>query len=191
MPQFPPRDAYTFWDNEHPIVDLHEALSVLGAESSSREPHHLARRSQGDGSPFWEIVVPWYREGDSGGDRSGCDYLQIDQELAHRLVIENLLEQNLVKYFGGSRREVNKFVITEHAAAENRAYEESLLEKAEALLVPGIHTDLTGKARRIDYGREHWRYGRFRVDFRTPLGDRCRVFPETELVVLDSGSAAA
>jgi hypothetical protein len=191
MSRFPKRDEYTRWLNAKPIGDLNEALSLLRAQSSSNESHYLSRRANGQEKMRWEIVIPWYAEGDSGGDRSGYDYVQIDQQLAEKLLSEKHVEGLEVKYWGGSFRERDKFTITKTAAESNREFETALLEKAAALLTPGVHTDLAGEARRIGFGREHWRHGRFYVDFRTPSGDRYRVYPEEGTAVVDPGIAAA
>lgn len=58
-----------------------------------------------------------------------------------------------------------------------------MLQKAENMLAVGIHTDLTGKPSRTSCGREHFRYGRFYVDFKTPHDETCRVYPEQNELV--------
>lgn len=177
----PQRTKHTTWENDTPISDSNEAISLLAHNSSSSEPVHLTRFPY-DCEHEWEIVVPWYHEGSSGADSAGWDYFQIDQELAARLVRAGIVEPYKILYLGGSRVDQNRFVLPKELKTAAYQRERELIEKAKRLLVPGVHTDLAGEAQRCGSGREHWRFGRFYVDFETPLGGEIRVFPEQEEV---------
>jgi len=190
MSSRPRRNEYTHWNNEQPITDLHEALHLLGMSSSSSDPHHLARRHELLGE-IWELVASWYREGDSGGDSSGFDYFQIDQNLARELVNERLVQSHVVKYRGGSYEERDKFVISAVARERLHKLDTTLLVQAETLLRPGVHTDLTGKPNRTASGRDRWRYGRFFVDYVIPNGECCRVYPSEGALIVPYPSKSA
>jgi hypothetical protein len=173
------------WYNEGPILDLNEALELLQRESSTTEPHHMARRFR---ATEWEIVIPWYSEGDSGGDQSGYYYFQIDQTLAKRLVREKLVEPRRVNYMGGHYFNDDELVISTEARRSVQAFLAEMQTKACALLIPGVHTDLTGEIRPGLQGREQWRTGKLYYDFTTPNNERCRVYPETNEVVFPYSS---
>ena len=179
----PRRNEHSYWDNKEPITDINEALSFLSHQGSSSDPIHLARHRR-PGGEVWELVKPWYAEGDSGGDTSGLDYYQIDPALAQRLVAERLVVPHVVKYWGGSYEENDKLVISSAARERDRNFEHEQLGAAEKFLTPGIHTDLTGKPKRVAWGRDHHWYGRLYADYEMPDGRRCRVYPEKGEVVV-------
>lgn len=183
--EFPKRGSHDFWNNPEPIMDMHEALALLAAESSSLEPHHLARNTQEPGWD-WEIVVPW-----SGNrDTSGIDYYQIDSDLAAQLVKEGLVEPFVVKDWGSSRSDPKRLVPTTEAKTSVRKHEQTLRKQAQSMLIPGTHTDLTGAASEGRWGREHFRFGPFYVEFGLPLGGTCHVYPEQGEIVMPTVSDA-
>lgn len=184
MSRYPERDKYTRWRNELPIVDLNEALYLLAMDMRlSVEVPYLTRRQQEAVGEIFELVVPWYTHGDSGGDQSGYYYFQIDQDLARKLVMDGLVQPTVVKYWGGSHEETNKLVISPSAHERHREFETEMLAKAETLLKPGLHTDLTGRPCRRYYGLEHQYYGRFYVEFEMPNGKQCRVYPGEDILI--------
>lgn len=177
--EFRLRDEHSFWHNTETITDVHEALSLLCTDADSTEPTHL-RRSLVGILFIWEIVVPWYREGSSGFDTSGTDHYDVSDDIAKRLQNEDLVEPYIEQSWGWSHRDPERLVITRAAALSLYTYQEGLRAGARSLLIPGIHTDLSTEPNRIGSGREHGRHGRFYVDFETPRGQVCRVYPEQQ-----------
>ena len=180
MPSFPSRDKYSNWFNETPITNLNEVLDVLKEKSTAIEPHFLSRKNG-----RWEIVLPWYRDGSSGGDTWGYRYLQIDPKTAETLVSEKLVEPHQVKHLGYTETQKDVLVISRKGREIIKMFVESMITKADGMLKPGIHTDLTGKPSRSGFGREEWRYGRFYVGYEMPSGQKCRVFPEQNILVVE------
>lgn len=174
MPRY--KIADETWYNEVPITDVFELLDLLDSENSAREPIHLNAYDRS--TKEWCVASPWYSEGSSGGDTWGTYYYQVDQSLVFALILEGLVEPLKELEWGHTRYNRQKLVISHFGREKWRSYEKKLLKKAETLLTPGVHTDLTGIPVRNGYGREHFRYGRFHVDFITPSGETCRVFPE-------------
>lgn len=184
---FAKRDEYSYWYNETPITDLHEALYFLAREGSSRDPYCLAKPGgywgQKEVPDRWELHAPWYREGSSGGDTSGTDYYQIDPALAEQLINEGYVAPRRVKQWGHTEERKDELVITEKGRCVDEAFEKQMLKKAESMLVPGIHTDLTGNPERRQYDRDKFRHGRFYVEFDTPNEGRCRIYPEQDEMI--------
>lgn len=174
MPRY--KIAEETWWNETPITDVYEALDLLSSENSAREPIHLNAYDRDLKS--WCIASPWYSEGSSGGDTWGTNYYQVDQSLVLALVLERFVEPLKEIGWGYTNYNKHKLVISEAGREKWRGKEKELLSEAESFLTLGVHTDLTGIPVRNGYGREHYRYGRFYVDFITPAGQTCRVFPE-------------
>ena len=177
---FPPRNKHTFWYNEKPITDLNEALHLLDYPNWSDEPSYLARRDEADG---WEIITPWYSEGDSGGDTSGNYYLQIDRALGQKLFEEKLVEPRRINYVGGFWLDDTQLVLTKDAKKRVETFHAEQRERARALLKPGVHTDLTGVPEPMRRRREQTNYGRLYFDFRCPNDTVCRIYPETGEVI--------
>lgn len=178
MTQFPKRTEHTNYSNKVPIADMHEALELLMMDGSSTDPYHLTNRKG-----IWEIVLPWYHEGSSGGDSSGFDYFQIDQELAKRLVDERKVEPRRKMRWGATDILQNELVPTRAAVRDEEVYRREMQAHAKSLLVVGLHTDLSGEAVSNGWGREEWRYGRMYFDFKMPNDNICRVYPESDEVV--------
>ena len=180
MPSFPSRDKYSNWFNETPITNLNEVLDVLKEKSTAIEPHFLSRKNG-----RWEIVLPWYRDGSSGGDTWGCHYLQIDPKTAETLISERLVVPNEVKRLGYTETQKDVLVISRKGREQIKEFINSMITKADGMLKPGVHTDLTGKPEHTGCGREDWRYGRFCVKYKMPSGETCCVFPEQNILVVE------
>ena len=182
MSRFPKRTPHSYYYNEEPVTDLNEALDLLGSDNSSTDPVHLARKDPRDGEG-WEVRIPWYKEGSSGGDTSGIDYYQIDTELAERLVSERMVEPFVVKQWGSSYADSHRLVLTAPSKQRVREFSDDMRAKALKLLIPGIHTDLTGEPDYAGSGRDSYRHGRVWVLLRSPKEGRCRVYTESGVVV--------
>ncbi len=180
MPRYKLKDR-TYY-NETPITDVYEALDVLCFESSSRRSIHLFKSIDKD-NPDYHLVVPWYREGCSGGDTSGEDYYQIDPTLAQKMIDEGLVTPLKIVSWGRTDTDRERFVVCYDGEEKSKAYDRDMIKKAESMLKPGIHTDLTAKPYRTEYGREGFRHGRFYVEFKTPHNERCRVYPQDDELV--------
>jgi hypothetical protein len=182
VPRYKVEDI-TFY-NESPITDAHEALDIFFAEQTHRTPIHLFRSVEQKGREReYRIVIPWYREGSSGGDTSGESYYQIDVALAEQMISEQFVVPMKVLSWGRTDIDSERFVLNYLGERKSKAFDKAMLEKAESMLTVGIHTDLAGKPERTSYGREGFRCGRFYVDFRTPHEETCRVYPEQEELV--------
>lgn len=181
----PKRDKYTNWWNMAPIADLHEALHLLNEELPWISEDAFIRlhdcRSDKGGFP-WEIILPWYREGSSGGDASGYHYLQIDPNLAEHLVAEELVDCR--RKYQGSLILPDEYVISATGRRRWLEFFETMRTKAVGMLKPGIHTDLTGKPLYRGADRDHWRCGNLYFKFEVPLGGDCRVYPEEERILM-------
>ncbi len=174
------------WYNDTPITDIHEALGILNVQSPLlNEVVRLARR-WADGIVTWEIVVPWYTHGDSGGERAGENYFQIDTALAQRLVDEKMVTPYIEARWGYSETHRDRLVITKHGKDALKIFEEHALATAVALLTPGIHTDLVGEPVIAHIRREEWRTGHYYIEFRMPDERRCRVYPDIGMLIVQS-----
>lgn len=183
------RTKHTWWHNETPITELYEALNFLADPPEANDPIHLFRKHERDGGGF-ELRIPWYHEGSSGGDSSGINYYQIGSELAQRLIDEQLVAPRKVPRWGYTEVREDEFVRTEQGYRLWHTHLNQMEEKAESLLIPGTHTDLTGRPHRVRMGREHFRHGRLRFDYQTPTGDIVYVFPEEGKIEMAPNKAA-
>lgn len=182
-PRFPKRGEYDHWYNDEPMTDVHEALEFLASKSPLlNEEFHLHPCSRSEWK--WELVAPWYTSGDSGGDRSGYHYYQIAQELAERLVAENLVTPRRVPQWGYTETRESELVISSTGRRVIEEFEKTMRTKAESLLRPGVHTDLTGKPVYRGFRRDGYRHGRLYYKFELPGGGCCQVYPEEGKVVL-------
>ncbi len=176
MTMFPKRDAYSSWRNPEPFTDIHMALELLAGDSTTTEPVYL-QRCQGEDYE-WQIVLPWYTHGSSGGDQSGYDYFQIDPVLAKQLVDERLVAIRRILHLGYTEERKDQFVIDRLGKRKVEDFKREMLAKAESMLTPGVHTNLTAEPERRGSSRDQWRYGALHFDFKMPLGGICRVYPE-------------
>ena len=175
------RDKFTNWSNQEPIADVYEALEMLKSRQQGRynDTRFLMREPQD------EIMVDWYHEADSGGDRSGYDYYEIDPTIVEQLVKERWVTSNVVKFWGGSRTENHKMVISTAGKYELQKYLETTQEDAKKLVVPGKHTKFSGILNSRGYGRDGHQGcgGELYFDFETPMQERLRVFLTSKRVV--------
>lgn len=182
---FPKRDKHTFWWNAEPITDIYEALQLLNEELGWIGEDAFVRLHDCRGEKVglsWEIILPWYREGSSGGDMSGRYYFQIDSNLAERLVAEELVEFR--RKYGGSLILRDEYVISRAGHRHWKEYFDTMRAKAVGMLKPGVHTDLSGKPVYVGQSRDHWRYGKLYFEFGMPLGGNCRVYPEDNCILM-------
>lgn len=187
MSNLPKRDAYSRWKNPELFTDIHTVLQLLNSKSPTRTPTHLHECHKG--SDFeWEIIVPWYTQGDSGGDQSGYDYFQIEKSLAERLVTEGLVHPRTQVGRGYTTSIKDELVISTLGKEMIEGFQKDMRAKAESMLTPGVHTDLTGKPMYLGSSREHWRYGPLYYEFEMPSGGSCRVYPEEGRIVLPKES---
>lgn len=188
MPRYE-RTENTSWRNAKPATDLNEVLYVLAEKNSSTTPVHLFRHPE-DKDWNWEIKIPWYRDGDSGGDSSGVDFYQIEEETALKLIKERLVEKRRIPQWGYTETRNREYVISSHGKRQLGEYHEQMREKAWALLKPGVHTDLTG-ARDIALCPSRKHYGDdMRLFFvcNVPNGSRVHVYPEDGSIVPEEES---
>jgi hypothetical protein len=178
------RTEHTRWQNDSPITDMFEAIEILQTTGTTlRETHLQARpKEAGDG---YEICVPWARDGSSGGDTSGTHYFQVDSALVEKMKEERLLTPYIEKYWGGSRVIEDQLVLTTHANMEHETFWKDMKKKAESMLKPGVHTDLTGKPKRLGSGRDGFQCGKLYFDYELP-GERgkVRVYPQEDRLVM-------
>jgi hypothetical protein len=176
------RNDYTYWYNDEPITDIHEALSVLACEQTSSTPLYLAhgRESVNGG---YEIVVHWHSHRGYGSD--GVEYYQIDQALAQKLVDEQFVIPRRILHMGYTETRKEQLVLSDAAREKLEAYEKEMEKKAVSMLVPGIHTDLTGTPKRTSWRRDGFRHGKLYFEYELP-GERgsVRVYPEEDRLVM-------
>jgi hypothetical protein len=174
--------THSHWYTEEVFTDINAVLQLLRAESPTYEPNHIERNRGGDCE--WQIVVPWYTQGDSGGDRSGYHYFQIDPDLVKQLIADGLVQKRTDPRIGYTYTYDNEFVVSQAGRDQSRRFESEMQAKAERMLKPGVHTDLTGKPERRGSGRDHWRFGKYYLIFELPGGNYCKVYPEEDRLVL-------
>lgn len=181
------RTEHTWWWNEAPITDVHEAINVLQQTGTTLRETHLAKRDDGT----YEIQVPWVHEGSSGGDTSGSFYYQLATEVAEQLLSEELVTARKVKHWGYAETRESELVLTTAANRKLDEFKKAMEKKAESLLVPGTHTDLTGKPARLGCGRDNHRCGKLYFEYKLPQeGGRVRVYPEEDRLVMPETVAA-
>lgn len=190
MLRFPRRNDHSRWNNPEPFADAHQVLELLLKDSATGEPSYV-HNCKGKEEFDWEIIESWYSQGSSGGDRSGYHYYQIDPELAERMKGEGLVEPQKILYPGYTVTEEKQLVISPKGIEQLREYRSAMREKAESLLVPGIHTDLTGEIKYRGYSRDTFGYGALYYEFEMPTGGRCSVYPEDGRIVLPDPSDSA
>lgn len=190
-PKFPKRGEYDHWYNDEPFTDIHEVLQLLNTRSPLiNEEFHLHPCPEYDWK--WEIVEPWFTSGDSGGDRSGYHYYQIAPELAERLVAECLVTPRKQKEWGYTREILDELVISAAGKTMVETFEAEMRARAESMLTPGVHTDLTGDPVYRGFRREGYRHGRLYYKFQLPeSNDCCRVYPEEGRIVLPGAEEEA
>ncbi len=178
------RTKYSHWYNDAPITNLYEALDTLSSENSSRRSVHLRKRDSEAGEGY-EIAYPWYREGCSGGDTSGTDYYDIDTALAEELIRERLVQPNRVPQWGYTETRENELVLTQAAEQKLELFEKEMERKAESMLTPGIHTDLSGRPKRLCRNRDGFRCGKLYFEYELPEERGVvRVYPEEQRLVM-------
>lgn len=178
--RFRKRGKYSFWHNPETITDIHVALELLADKSGTSEPVHLRTTTEFG----WEIVLPWYTEGDSGGDRSGHHYFDVSKELAHMLRDHELVTPHIVIGWGFRRPDPSKLVLSSDGANVLEQYFANMLTRALAAIRPGIHTDLTGEPPHLRRSRDHRHSGALFFEFRTSQGQTARIYPEKNEIIM-------
>jgi hypothetical protein len=188
-PQHPKRGEHSYWENDEPYTDVHIVLELLNKQSPTYEPNHLDRCT---GEEYdWEIIVPWFTYGSSGGDRSGHNYHQIDTALAKELVDNGWVEPRKILHMGYTETRENEFVISPAGKKKLEAYLSEMKARAESLLVPGVHTDLTGSIRYRGHRRDDWGWGPIYLIFDLPEDrGQCHVYPDEGKIVMPEDSTA-
>jgi len=175
------RNKYTHWWNEEPIADAYEALHLLKpqwGDPFGEKTRYLAM----DKSPV-ELHIQWFADGDSGGASSGIYYLDIAPAVVEQLQKEYWVRPHMEVGWGYSRPNPYKLVISDHAKLLFNEYIESKKKEARKLLVAGKHSKFSGVFNDAGYDREYNRRGgRLYFDFKTPMGEKVRVYPDIKKV---------
>ncbi|MEK7068188.1 MAG: hypothetical protein AAB964_00030 [Patescibacteria group bacterium] len=175
------RDKYSHWENEKPVTDFYEALELLRNKQQGRysDERYLI------GGPTPEILVDWYREADSGGDRGGIDHYEIDNAVFEEIVRQGCVSPNVVKFYGGSRTEHHKLVLNKVGRDKFEHFLDLRQNEAKKLVIPGEHTKFSGVLNPRGYGREGYQGygGELYFEFETPMNERLRVYPDSKRVV--------
>src|SRR3989344_3835161 len=152
-----PRDEYTYWWNEAPITDVHEALHLLRpqwGDPFGEKTRYLSMRADPP-----ELHIEWFADGDSGGASSGTYYLEIALTVVEQLQRDGFVQPLQVKGYGYSYPDPNKLIIS------------------------GEHSKFSGIFESTGWGRVHSRFGgRLFFDFVTPMKEKVRVYPDTKEV---------
>ena len=182
------RTEHTYYCNDAPITDLYEAIYLLSREQTSNEPLYLVKDLRTFGGQLavpnggYELIVPWYNHRGYGSE--GIDYYQIDQGLAQQLVDEKFVVPRQVKHWGYTETKTDEFVLSHAARGKLETFEKEMEKKAESMLTPGIHTDLTGKPKRVAWRRDGFRCGKLYFDYELPRGGTVRVYPQQDRLVM-------
>lgn len=176
------RGAHTYWYNDEPIVDIHEALDMLWLDQGSSSERYIAIGVEIVDLSMPELHADWYTEGDSGGDMSGWYYFRIDPELVKKLREEELLEPRKVLYMGGFYLEHDKLVLSDRGKQRREQLQEEKRAKAIKLMRPGVYEKIPPlfDEKRVYPRREHGTYGgELYFTFHMISGDVVHISPDT------------
>lgn len=175
------RDDRTYWWNDGPITDIHEALDLLQKQWGDSGKRFISTEDK-KGLGF-EINLEWYREGSSGGDSSGVDHFDIKPEVVEELVKQGFVEKMRIPEMGYTYTEPYKLVMSQKGQIELERLHEEARRIAHGLLIPGKHSKFSGLFHDAGYGRSGYRgCGRLYYKFRTPQGEKVRVYSDTKEV---------
>ena len=176
-----PRDEYTYWWNEAPITEVHEALHLLRpqwGDPFGEKTRYLSMRADPP-----ELHIEWFADGDSGGASSGTYYLEIALTVVEQLQRDGFVQPLQVKGYGYSYPDPNKLIISRLGTLEIEEYLMRTEEEMRKLLIPGEHSKFSGIFESTGWGRVHSRFGgRLFFDFVTPMKEKVRVYPDTKEV---------
>jgi hypothetical protein len=175
-----PQTFTTYWHNEIPITDVHEALWLLQKEWSGQQPYiAMAEYNYTHKKTLApELHQPWYSEGDSGGDSSGIYHLEISPEVVATLTKEEWVTPMKIPHWGGSTTDLNKRVLSHAGRTEFEWFIEAQQKVAQALPKPLVHSKFSGLFNPRGYGyTSRWGGGKLYFDFVTPQEERVRVYP--------------
>ncbi len=100
-----------------------------------------------------------------------------------KLKREGLICPKIVKYHGGSYQERNKLVLSEQGARRLKELDDEQRKIARSLLEPGVHSKFSGIFDNAGSAwGPYWDYEEISFDFRTPQGEKVRVFPASKRV---------
>ncbi len=172
-PQRKPRDKFSFFENENPITDLHQILDILSpTRGDSIDGRYINIRNE-----IPEIHIGWYIHGDSGGDRSGIDYYQVDAGVVKKLIAEGWVVPKEVSRWGATDIHHHELVLSAQGKEELRHYYKSEEENARKMVEPGVHTKFSGVLYLRDKGRGYRSREELFFVFDTPMNERVRVYP--------------
>jgi hypothetical protein len=168
------RTENTFWSNDTPIIDLHEGLDAIGGQKTYLYTgHDLVDKTRP------EIRQDFSEDNGSGGHRNpGITYLEIDPELVKRLIAEALVTPIRTPNLGFTKTVKDRLVLS-LAGWERRV---SLHEEKKLLAQNILGTEghqVSNGVVNFRHGRKHrGRWGEIYFDFKTPSGEKVRVFPD-------------
>ena len=161
--------------NEKPVKDVHEALYLLRAQQGDKGPRYIF--SKGD---EFEIHHDWFHDGGSGSVSSGIHYLEIQRDVVGELLQKKFVQNMKILRWGSTHVDLLKFVLSELGKLELARLDEEQKTVAHSILKPGIHSQWSSIFNYIGKGREHERWGgRLYFDFKTPIDEKVRMFPDT------------
>lgn len=179
------RTENTYWSNDTPITDLHEGLdAIAGHKTYLYTGHDLADQTQ-----------PEIRQ-DFSEDSSGYRifYLEIDPELARRLIAEKLVTPIQTPYPGYTKTVKDRLALSPAGWEKRDSLHEEKGLLAQSMLKAEEDRAL-GDVIHFRHGRKHrGRWGEIFFDFKLSSGEKVRVFPdkgrveklEKEKVLLDA-----
>ena len=99
-------------------------------------------------------------------------------------MIDDLKEKGFIKNmeipsWGHTYKEPDKFVITYHGEQELERLNEHAKTSVRTRLEPGVHSKWSGVFNDAGFGRDGFGSGRLYFDFKTPVGERVRVYSDT------------
>lgn len=176
------RSEYTYWENQHPVADPYELLSLLRSRQSGRysDERHLHPHLTPP-----ELHLKWHREGSSGGDTSGYDYYEVATEVATHVVRERWVEPHVHKFWGGSTVEKDKLVLSRFGLESLRKHIDTQEKEAKKLIVPGEHTKFSSVFNYREHGwhSQDGEATELCFEFTTPMDERIRVHLSSKRVV--------
>jgi len=182
IPENRRRDERTYWMNDAPVTDIHEALDLLTEPWDASGPRFLdvGYDLANDSTP--EIHFEWSRER-NGQWSSGTNYLQIDPSLAKQLEERGFVKPMEIPHMGYTETEKRKLVITPVGKKYVQLTLEQKQRKAVELVRPRPYDALAPlyDPTRIFSSREHnWWGGKLYFSFEMMNGEKLHVYPDTE-----------
>jgi hypothetical protein len=181
IPENRRRDERTYWMNDAPVTDIHEALDLLTEPWDASGPRFLdVGYDLADGAKP-EIHFEWSRER-NGQWSNGTNYLQIDSLLVEQLKNRGFVKPMEIPHMGYTETEKRKLIITDVGKKYAKLSLESKQSKAVELVRPPPYDALTplyDPTRIFSFRESEFWGGKLYFRFEMLNGEMLKVYPDT------------